>query len=1167
MNRHSWFKLFVTTILLCGGGLAILAGLVSCENFLKAGQVKDEILEAIEIANSTPVTVNIIADEGSGTVTPSQLRMKRKEVFDILYNPADSWRFIKWEVFEKETGLLHPGAIEFEDETAPETKVQLRLKTDVNLVIHPKAVMVPDIVSVRPSSSNSNYANTPIVVQFNMPMEPDETVNSQFNFDNISITCNGVSIVNYFNSPTISKDKTIVTITPKATKLMEFIKSLNTTNIEVRVSFSDKIFVWQNDTQVFLEQNENSSFVIRYNTNIEYDPPEEQDFIVSNDEITLENITSLQAADKFLIQTSLTTNEQILQNRSDSSIYIYGEYTDLGSGIGSIVIEEKRTNGKDGFSVSEASYETIIDNSNYQDALFETINENTRFIIKYNMQNTNTGDHKDGAIRIDLTVYDNSGNKAPIKSFTVIKDSFIDLANVELYNFNKTGYPLTQEESEQGDYITSYNSDWQSYEPGRRSPFKEEFYEQELKTVKLQPLNRRVYADTVLPETDFTITVEYMGRSGLRTDYMTYDSNKKKWSLPLQVDDIENLELKLTVKDSFGFVQEKEFKFPPNPEIHVTYNQWNYPQGYMILNEGQAITAYSEFAFSGFEEGSTSENILTTPFFFYSTIELSENYLNSYIVPNGETNGVFYIYQNGSLWGNKCAQWFSYYRYEKDETIIPPTLSSAQKQRSDTEGNLDIVVNIPASTWDSNAYDSISVYCEFEDPEPYIGTLEGQLESLADKIRGLINKSETTITISVPLKNFNDASNKQWFILLRGIKDGKVSKISNHIRVKGLNNETDQVQRSLINYKPIIYTREDFYNEIIETKNKLDVDLEGLHHGSEGDNTIYYKKQLPIVCDYFYPLTIKLPYTQKCGYSQNYFPYDGDKVYVTINGVTSTYNFDDVAFMIKPDTGDEDDIYEQETHYQLVIPSTELCYDSNELSITVTTNCGTSATYNTKWERKYVPKFNNFPASSSSYIRSEKTDKNNSNYQNGEWNIIINNYNTTSNKWINNKKINTNPSYNSTQNDFYFTSITNSSLPSNSFIQVIAQAVVKHEDNSYWDSHYSDTVYHYTGTKSSGDETDFMIEQGGFWLIGSDQPVLVHTLVTKQGYDVCQSWDAATWERNHTVLSEKQLSFTSSNSGAKKYNPNVSSLNSGDCYVVIAHFADDHIEMSEVKQK
>ena len=61
------------------GGAFFCILLTSCKNFLNAGKTKAEIEEAIEIANSKPVTIYITTDEGSGSVIPEFITKKKRE--------------------------------------------------------------------------------------------------------------------------------------------------------------------------------------------------------------------------------------------------------------------------------------------------------------------------------------------------------------------------------------------------------------------------------------------------------------------------------------------------------------------------------------------------------------------------------------------------------------------------------------------------------------------------------------------------------------------------------------------------------------------------------------------------------------------------------------------------------------------------------------------------------------------------------------------------------------------------------------------------------------------------------------------------------------------------------------------------------------------------------
>ena len=137
----------------------------------------------------------------------------------------------------------------------------------------------------------------------------------------------------------------------------------------------------------------------------------------------------------------------------------------------------------------------------------------------------------------------------------------------------------------------------------------------------------------------------------------------------------------------------------------------------------------------------------------------------------------------------------------------------------------------------------------------------------------------------------------------------------------------------------------------------------------------------------------------------------------------------------------------------------------------------------------------------------------------------------------------------------YFNSV---SLSSNKIIKILA-------------TNNGDSIptYFYTGTRNTGDY-DLIFANGSSkssMAIQSDAPVFVNTLVTSRSYEDCKEWDSEYWEFYKKRLGEKQLDFSSSDHSPKKYTIPVDEIESGECYVVIAHFADGSTAMSEVMQK
>jgi hypothetical protein len=111
-------------------------------------------------------------------------------------------------------------------------------------------------------------------------------------------------------------------------------------------------------------------------------------------------------------------------------------------------------------------------------------------------------------------------------------------------------------------------------------------------------------------------------------------------------------------------------------------------------------------------------------------------------------------------------------------------------------------------------------------------------------------------------------------------------------------------------------------------------------------------------------------------------------------------------------------------------------------------------------------------------------------------------------------------------------------------------------------------VYVVVDTPSSG-KYDYILPMSGTKksvLVSSDSTTFVHTLVTKKPYEECMNWDEAKWEKNRRSIGEDIMAFTTDDHSPQKYNIPVTDLDSGDCYCVIAHFADGSTAMSEVMQ-
>ena len=143
---------------------------------------------------------------------------------------------------------------------------------------------------------------------------------------------------------------------------------------------------------------------------------------------------------------------------------------------------------------------------------------------------------------------------------------------------------------------------------------------------------------------------------------------------------------------------------------------------------------------------------------------------------------------------------------------------------------------------------------------------------------------------------------------------------------------------------------------------------------------------------------------------------------------------------------------------------------------------------------------------------------------------------------------------------------------------MLAEEIIDpNSSNNYKGSGYgfSDPLYISVGSDSSNGfqssgKYDYILPVSGSKnsvLVASDATTFVHTLVTKKTYEECKNWDAKKWEHHRKHIGDYQMDFDSNDHSPQKYKIPVSEIDSGDCYIVIAHFADGSTAMSQVFQK
>ena len=131
MQLTKFFKMNRAELLNFLVGVLLLIALTSCSNFLKAGQIKEELEKIIDYNNAKSYTILVTADKDSGQIkkpVTGDVSKKVTDVFEIKFEPDPGYSFARWEASSPD---LPPGEnindyIEFEDAQNPETKVTFK---------------------------------------------------------------------------------------------------------------------------------------------------------------------------------------------------------------------------------------------------------------------------------------------------------------------------------------------------------------------------------------------------------------------------------------------------------------------------------------------------------------------------------------------------------------------------------------------------------------------------------------------------------------------------------------------------------------------------------------------------------------------------------------------------------------------------------------------------------------------------------------------------------------------------------------------------------------------------------------------------------------------------------------------------------------------------------
>ncbi|MBR5402201.1 MAG: hypothetical protein IK102_10375 [Treponema sp.] len=526
----------------------------SCDNFLQAGDLKQQLDEAIEIANSNPVTYFVFVDEGTGSVNPASVLVRKKDTFEIIFTLSENYNFECWEVLDRKTGKPVTGSLQFENSMSLETKVTV-INPIEGLVIHPKCFKSPAVTQIIPSPFGQNQINTTIQIKFNMPV--DESV-----VDKVKLSCIGTDMSDYFNKPVLNDAKDMVLITPKVSLLKNYISGLQKGSVDINVYLPDTITGIINGKEIPLKQNENTYFNFHYILVSDATPPSQIDYCISRDYVApCPDISTLTRFhdDIFLVGDEINgqiatenlvadQDDKLLDNLCGPYVYIYGKLKDQESGISKITVSEQHCGDYNlkliGNKVFAKEYQTDILYAQEEDETgtwFYTDSDGTvTFCIKHYLVS------KDGAVRIYVSASDSYDH-------TINMSSVIPVIKLAYIAMDVPGWFMISNTYHNDKYTLTKNQ-----------------IHSLLKTVNLwvDQYDQLFipYTWIEIPDSLYSTECEYEHSDGeVKIDPLTHIGTYE-WSINLDVKKLSGLNIKFKIKDILGNCVVKEYQIPKSED-------------------------------------------------------------------------------------------------------------------------------------------------------------------------------------------------------------------------------------------------------------------------------------------------------------------------------------------------------------------------------------------------------------------------------------------------------------------------------------------------------------------------------------------------------------------------------------------------------------------------
>lgn len=574
MKKHPYFSSSKTALLLCGC-LAILTLLSSCENFLKSKEVAQDIKDVIAYNNAPEYTILLKSTDNQLSFLSANekiIKLGYSAQVDFTVNTED-FLFSRLEaVCKSDTSISRDDCVKLEyiEEDAKKGMYKVKitlLKAKNDIQIQPVCFEYPKVVSYSPSETQMSYSNMPVIINFNVPV--DDSVTNQIELYN-----KDSDVSSFFEPAQLSPDKKTVTINPKPVIINNYMRDEEINSFKVEVTIQDSVTSTVGETILPLKKNENQNFTITYQPQTDYNAPiyKPGSFFVTRTPLTAS--TDIDTVEKlseevFIFEEGIHDNTEVLNqgkaiydNIMGSHIYLYGNFSDKESGIGTITVYEEYRgstyNYHEDYALIPTNYTANSDNIQ-----FYTDNDgNTSFYIDHTLK------ADDGAVILYVAVSDICGNE------TVCPDKII-------------GFKSTLQTILSQLYI--YNSLSSKTE-----------LSQSLRTIELNYIQPKLYGlefenfsyaenPIDLDDTNFIRSITCTTSGKTKNQNFSFNGIDEGWTITLdEGEKLSGLTILFIFTDFMGDTFVKEYSIPPSENL-----------GYILSKEGN--NSYAQFYYTSGE--------------------------------------------------------------------------------------------------------------------------------------------------------------------------------------------------------------------------------------------------------------------------------------------------------------------------------------------------------------------------------------------------------------------------------------------------------------------------------------------------------------------------------------------------------------------------------------